>query len=107
MNGKNLPAALPGCCLPRPPPRTPPRLQLQLRLRLRHHTPIALGLREVMGVLLLTETLVVEAEAENQGVVVGSVGGEAGEGVVITEGEVGEDVESNISLYNPESKSSH
>ena len=59
-----------------------------------------------MEVLLLTETLVVvveveveaEAEAENQEVdVVGSVVGEAGDEVGITEGEVVEDVETNIS----------
>lgn len=53
-----------------------------------------------MGVLVV---VVAEAGAENQGVdVVGNVDGEAGEGVGITEGEVGEDVESNINicLYN-------
>jgi len=55
-----------------------------------------------MGALPLTEALVeVEAEAENQeGDVVGSVVGEVGEGVGTTEGEAGEDVESNVRLYN-------
>jgi hypothetical protein len=53
-----------------------------------------------MGVLSLTETLVVE-EAGNQEVdAVGSEVGEAGEEAGITEGEVGEGVESNISLYS-------
>lgn len=74
--------------------RLRPRLRLQLQLP--HHKPRALGLRQVMGVLVV---VVVEAEAENQGVdVVGSVVGEAGEGVGITEGEVGEDVESDINI---------
>ena len=71
--------------------------------RLRRHQPRTLGLREVMEVLSLTEILVVVVvvEAENQEAdVVGNVVGEVGEGVGITEGEEGEDVESNIRLYN-------
>jgi len=73
----------------------------RLRLRLRCRQPRALGLREVIEVLLLTETLVVvvaEAGVENQEVDgVDNVVGEAGDEVGITEGEVVEDVESNIS----------
>jgi len=51
--------------------------------------------------------LVAGVVVENRGVdVAGSVVGEAGEGVEITEGEVDEDVESSISLYNFEVVSS-
>jgi hypothetical protein len=59
-----------------------------------------LGLREVLEVLLLTEISVVVVVVESQEVgVVGSVVGEAGGEVEITGGEVGEDVESSISLF--------
>ena len=54
-----------------------------------------------MEVLYLTEIPVVVVEAGNpEADVVGNVVGEAEEGVGITEGEEGEDVESNIRLYN-------